>query len=245
MSKFSLALGRTITAVHKVFETDHAIQTWVVVINSSDEYSSDRTSNHKLSVLLGELRTGWVSNLLHNEDRSEEAGVIAEAITVVVRGADPSTLTRLDFSYTLTRQILERGVRPLNRTSRAVDPECPWEEPLIDETADPQALSDADTERLDNLMLHIMSGRRPKNEVVDPPTVLSIKNAWLGAIKFVEQKEGKAAAQPMSLSVKIKIASDLGLDVKTVEAGMKRLKRACSTAEANASKDEIESWLLD
>ena len=72
---------------------------------------------------------------------------------------------------------------------------------------------------------------------------VKVKNAWAKAIKEVEVAEGQAAAKPMSEAVKERIASLTGLDYKTVEAAMKKIRRACLRVEATEGRDAIEALI--
>ena len=242
--KFSQALGRALAAIYKTFDTDEDILDWLSEMRLAASGSAESASaKAKLLSLLTGLSTGWVSTYLRNEDSNEEAGIISEAIALTIRHEIADNLTRGAFGYALTSRILNGGVRAVNRTSRALVP--PIAEDLLAGIPDPVLLTEAQSKEVDDLVRRVLGRRRPRNEVADPETVIKVKNAWLSAIRSVEREEGKAAAQPMSNSVKTRIAKEIGCGTNVVEAAMKRLRRACQHAENGAEKEAIQWWLIN
>lgn len=245
MSRFSMSLRRVCGAVYGVFETDAELNDWLSSQSARGSPPPGAGTAQKLTALLNNLETGWVSDMLVNEDKAEERSVISEAVVIAIRQFEGQTTTCADFAYRLTSAILNKGVRPLTRSAAKLAQNPAFDAPLIDEIADPHRLTDADRERIDQLVFDLVSKRRPKNEKADPKTVLAVKNVWLKAIKAIETEKGLARAKPMSGAVKEKVAAMLSLDVKTVEAAMKRLKRACQQAAKQDDQTAISSWLVE
>jgi hypothetical protein len=55
---------------------------------------------------------------------------------------------------------------------------------------------------------------------------MAVKRVWEDALKEVDAAQGGAAAKPMSAAVKSNISAKLEVPISTVEAAMKRYKRA-------------------
>jgi len=242
MAPFTRSLRRVCGAVYKCFESDEEFNVWLVSQRAAD-VAQRRRFDERLSALLAGLGTGWVDRMLVNEEQGEEQSLIAEAVAVSLSEHNADWTKRGDFAYQLTNAILNKGVRPYNRRTIPADSELIHGIELPTEAFDPENIGPVEREHMDDLVRKLIEKRAPKNEVASADIVLAVKGEWLAAIKQVEAKLGGARAKPLSLAVRQEVAERLGLDVATVEAAMKRLRRACRKA-LEEDAEGISDWLV-
>lgn len=239
MNRFAVSLRRVSGAVYAVFSADDDLREWM----QSKKHIPGQDSS-ELRQLIANLGRGWVQDLLINEDPSEASGVIGEALAATFQKFETEeNLTRAEFCYKLTDNILNKGIRPINATAHKLIEPSHFRETLCTESIDPFNVTDAQAKALDEMVISAMTRRKPKNEVATIEICVKVKNAWTKAIEDVEVAKGHAAAKPMSEAVKEQIANMTGLDQKTVEAAMKKIKRACLRVEATEGREAVEAWI--
>jgi hypothetical protein len=231
MSLFHRALRRVVAAVYQLFDSDERLQAWLVGI-STGEGAEREQMDSQLERLLDALETGWVSAMLMNEDRTEEVGVLGEAIAAVLHEPDASTTTRSIFAYRLASWIVNKGIRPLNRTVRRLEYQTPSQ---MNFQASPTTSSMAEAGLRTQYRKHVLAllgSETRSNEVATAKITMDVAEAWPDAIGDVQSEAGNSQARPMSAAVKAKVAGCLDLPVSTVEAAMKRYKRAIQRVRA-------------
>jgi hypothetical protein len=233
MSQFYSALKRVFAAVHSEFDSDEQLSKWLSDLNAECAANA-ADAEAGLNRLLSNLGTGWVSSMLVNEDRAEEHGVLAEAVMTEIRGFAGSTVTRSVFSYRLASRIVNRGIRPLNRSARRLEPNPAIDAFLQSSVRDETTLSEEDYARYDRMVAALLEKETRSNEVATARITMDVKRVWEDALRAVDAELGGANARPMSAAVKQVIASRLGVPVTTVEAAMKRYKRAVKRVLATA-----------
>ena len=224
MNRFSSALVRAVAGVHKAFDSDAQFADWLLDLNA--EQSTNVDTEPRLFQLLKNLETGWVSSMLFNEERQEESGILAEAVLTEVRSSAGQDVTRSVFAYRLASRIVNKSIRPLNHWASRVEAH-PAIETVVDHSTIPHAaVSTHDSARYDRAVEALLSRETRSNEVATAKVTMAVKRVWGEALQSVDQELGGAKAMPMSSAVKEKISERLGLPVSTVEAAMKRYKRA-------------------
>jgi len=239
---FLSSLRRVLAAVHATFDSDAQLQAWLNEFNSGPSELTEE-AGLVLNRFLSNLESGWVSSMLINEDRSEESGVIAEAVMAEIRAVGGDSATRKVFAYQLASRIVNQGIRPLNRSAKRLEPH-----PAIDAfaalaTPELSLPSELDCERYDRAVEALLAKASRSNEVATPQVTMAVKQVWEEAMRAVDAELGGAKAKPMSAAVKQKIAERLQLPLTTVEAAMKRYQRAVRrvrSAEIDARVNGIE-----
>jgi len=226
MTPFERARASVTAAVLAAFAADGDLAHWLTDTNS------DRPSREGQAVLvrlLGNLNTGWLPQLLSTRDSGEAQGIVGEALVVVVRAHDGAAPTRQDFAYKLADQIVNQGVRRINRSTQRMDPATPeMIEALPQAITEPTELSISPQERARyrELLLAVLRENTRKNEVATPEIVLAVYDIWEEAMEYVRETLGDARAKPTSQPVKQLIADRLKLPVTTVDTAIKRYKNA-------------------
>lgn len=232
MSPFDSALRKVVAAVHQAFKSDDQMDHWLSALNTLDSAHKHETEA-TLKRLLNNLGTGWVSTMLVNEDPNEEGGVLAEAVIAEAREYAERPLTRSAFAYRLADRIVNKGIRPLNRSARRLEPHPAVDAFLQLSTAAEFPVSEADWARYDKAVAALLERETRSNEVATARITMDVARAWEDALRLVDAELGGARAKPMSAAVKQMLADRLGLPVSTVEAAMKRYKRAIQRVRAN------------
>jgi hypothetical protein len=220
---FSRSLGRVRGAVEETFTSDAALAQWIQAINSPqpDPYRY----RAELERLTQRLRSGWIFALLDNEEKSEELGIVNEAIVVSARAFSHTPVTRQRFAYAIANTILNKGIRKINDTARKMGISLS-DEPLIHECVDPLRVSDIDNDRTFKILLSTFENQQRALDGIKGKALVDVMKAWSEAIRTVEGRGPASSATPHSSAVREEVASMTGLDVKTVEAIMKRITRA-------------------
>lgn len=233
---FQSVLRRTRGAVFACFESESNFISWVETMESA--YSRVRAGDDKLRELLNRLCGSWLTRLCDG-DATEATGILDEAVVHALRGDEACRASRRQFSYCLADNILNKGVRRFQSSLPTVTA-C---HQLRANNATPAALDLTidQREKIDQLLISYLSARQPNNEVATPEVVIAVKNAWKLAIDEVELEKGPRAAKPFAMAVKEKIAAELDVEVRVVEAAMKRLRRAILK---QPEREEFAHWLI-
>jgi hypothetical protein len=219
VNRFTRALGHVRGVVYLVFGSDEALDAWIAALNA------DRPPPQDCEVLLHELtrklNTGWVFKLLANEDRSEEVGVIDEAVLEAIRAQRSGSIDRSEFSYSLTYKIVNQVVRRLNRTAGHMQqPFDDAHDPLVFDVVNPELITESNLKLIVDVTARYLEKKGLGGDLV------KVLRAWPAAMEEVEQSGLATRVTPMAKPVIEAIALITGLTTKAVEAAIKRILRA-------------------
>jgi hypothetical protein len=219
---FNRALGHVWGAVFTTFKSEAQLLKWVSSMNSVQPIPQE--FQPLLEELISRLSTGWVFRMLNNEDRSEETGIVNEAVLVSARAHKDLPVNRKEFAYRLTNSIVNKGIRTTNRTAQGIAVSFS-DVPLINEIVDPSNVTENDREQIYRILGEMLKNNALALGGLNHKVMIDVLKEWLPAIE-AEERESGTGVRPNSIAVRQRIADRLGLDLKTVEAATKRIKRA-------------------
>lgn len=225
---FTRSLGRVRGAVEETFPSDEALVEWIRAINSAKP--DPQHYELPLRQLTHQLKSGWVFRMLDNEDPGEELSIINEAVIVSARAFVGVRVTRQQFVYQIANTILNKGIRKINDTARKMGTSFS-DEPLLHESIDPLQSWQIDKDRVFKILLSAFEKRERALDGIKSQAMTDVLRAWPEAIRILEHRGPAASATPHSSAVREEVASMTGLDVKTVEAVMKRITRSVRTKQ--------------